>query len=952
MKKGLNKLTFREIGASKGRFLAILAITALGVGFFSGIKITTPAMIRTVDDFYREKNLYDLRLVSTLGWEKDAPEHFRTADGVKYAEGENALDAVYSAGDDEMVLKVHTLPEDVNALTLRDGRLPEKPGECVVDKTMLDNISVGDTLKLSADNTEDTKNTLLSDELTVVGKADSSMYINFSRGTTSMGNGTISGFIYVPDEEFDTDYYTDIYVKFNEDYEIYSDEYKDFIKEKESVWKSLSGDEARDRFDAIKADAMAEIEKGEKELKDGKAKGEKELSDAKEQLDSALLEIETGERRLEAARAELTTGEAQLTELFNLISLMPEDLPERSMMEIQYVEGLLSLEEGKKQYESGVRELSEGRSEYENGLSEYEEAKADFEKEIAEGEETLLEAREDLDAMDEPEVYVLGRDTNLAYMSFESDSGIVDQLAKVFPVFFILVASMICMTTMGRMVEEQRTDIGTLKALGYSKRDIMGKYMIYSGLAALIGCIVGYAAGITAFPMAIWTAYQMMYIPIQLHFIFNIPLAAGTWAVSMACILGTTYLSCRFELHESAASLMRPKAPKAGKRIFLEYIPAVWNRFGFMQKVSLRNIFRYKQRFFMMTLGIGGCMALLLAGYGIRDSVADFADIQYGEVVTADASVLYKPTSEGGIPRRLTDALEEKGMTYTDIHESGWELHTDDGDTKSIRLMGVSDISDLKDFFYVRDAKTKEDMPTPQKGEAYISVSIMDRMGLRPGDTVTLRNEDMDEMTVKISGVFKNFVYNYVLISDETLGSLGEHNTLYVNAGEGNTEKEVAALSEIKGVRSVTPFGELRKRMSDMMVSLNYVVVLVILCAAGLAFVVVYNLTNINITERLREIATIKVLGFYRKETYSYVLRENMLLTASGAFVGIFLGIALLKFAMHEIKVEMVFFEARLLPMSYVYSVILTFVFTLAVNFYMRRKLDHINMAESLKSVD
>lgn len=1165
--KTLRKTTIREIRQTFGRFFAIFAIIALGVGFFSGVRITTPAMVHTVDTFLQDKQFFDYRLISTLGWEEEDVEALSQREDVRYAEGAYTVDVLYTnEADEELVLKTHSMPVNINGLDLVKGRLPEKENECVVDAVMHGLPEIGEHLYISDTNEEDTLGMLKGRELTVVGLVDSSYYINFERGTTSIGTGTVDGFVYVPADFFDSDVYTELFVRFDEDYEIYSKAYKRYMEERKDSWEAYTELQADARYDRLIAEAEEEIADGEQELNDKRKEGQDELNDAKrelddgkqelddaksklvdaegelanakkaindnkskladakskltdakkqldkseKELDKAKKELDKGKKELDKSKVKIESGESQLAEaqtkldeakaevdandaeliiqenafaakeaeyntqlaqVKEIWDMLPKEQQEAfnsaeaeleagraqltaaraqintAKKEIetnqaalnaekktlaegkkeynkglakyndgvkkykegkkQYDKGKKEYEKGLKQYEDGVKQLASGEreynsglaeyrdgvaeyedglAEYEDGLAEYEDGVKEFDEKIADAEEEIADARKELADIDRPDTYLLERNTNIGYACFENDSEIVAQVAKVFPIFFVLVAALVCITTMGRMVEEQRTQIGVLKALGYSERAIMGKFMFYSGSAALLGCILGYGGGIILFPKVIWTTYKLMYHALPIRYIFDWRLAVFSLIAALVCSIGTTWLTCRYELAETAAGLMRPKAPKAGKRVLLEYVPAIWNHLKFLHKVSIRNIFRYKGRFFMMIVGIGGCTALLLTGFGIRDSIADFASMQYDEILTADASMTYKTgknaednltlkadkdineaasndsgegrgneAKDNALPVSLAKRMEEVTDEYLLLHEASWDLLAGDS-VKEISLVVPEKADEIGHYMHFHTA-AGEELEYPGSGEALISESLGKRYGISAGDEVILRDSDMRQMHVKVTGVFENHVYNYVFIAHETmetqLGEPVEYNSAYINFPEGtDVYKQSAEIAKDDNVTSITLFADVKERMAKMMSSLDYIVLVVILSAAGLAFIVLYNLTNINITERLREIATIKVLGFFRKETSSYVFRENIALTFFGVVFGLGLGVLLHRYVMKQIVVDMVNFRVQILPISFLYSVVLTFIFTFLVNAVMEAKIEKINMAESLKSVE
>ena len=515
------------------------------------------------------------------------------------------------------------------------------------------------------------------------------------------------------------------------------------------------------------------------------------------------------------------------------------------------------------------------------------------------------------------------------------------------------------MTTMNRMVEEQRTQIGVLKALGYSEARIMGKYLFYAGSAAWIGSVIGFLIGSTIFPTVIWNAYKIMYHMGDYELMFDPGLAAASLAVALLCSVGVTWLTCRYELMSTAANLIRPKSPKSGRRVWLEHIPFVWNHMSFLAKVSVRNVFRYKQRFFMMVIGIGGCTALLVTGYGIKDTIADIADMQYEEVQLYDMSATLKegyPAADAADFSELTEVLSESSEDWMPFCEIAMDLTGRSG-VKTANVVIPQDTGAAQEYIRLR-TEEGEDIPWPGEEEAVISAKLARKCGIRVGDTVTLRTEDGEKLKVKVAALSRNYIYNYVYISPETWkldnGSDPVYKSIYIHASEGAQENRELSekLLTCDVVSAVAVNADMLSQINKMMGSLDAVVLLVILCAGALAFIVIYNLTNINITERIREIATIKVLGFRPKETASYVFRENVVLTALGTIVGLGAGICLHRFVIANIDVDMVTFQPRVLPFSFVKSILLTFVFMVIVDVVMYLKLERINMAESLKSVE
>lgn len=1065
MNKTLQKTIWREIRHTLGRYLAIFAIIALGVGFFCGVKVSQDAMVKTGDIFTKEHHLFDYRLISTLGFTQEDVDAIKEKEGISMVEGGVELDVLCAtnatlteeevdAGQEaDQVMRIHSLTNDVNTLSILAGRLPEKENECVVDSNLFDESDLGKELKITSSNEKDTLEKFKYDSYTIVGVADSPYYLNMQRGTTSIGNGKVAGFCYVPKESLDMDYYTEIFVTLENMGDLYSQEYKDKIDATENTMKEITQERADIRYEKIVSDAQSELADGQKEFDDAKATYEKEkndaesqLADSKKQLENRQKELQDAEKKLQDSSAtleekekELDSAQSQITsakatlaqkktelqqtkqatlaqldsekqklsavleqvkaQLEQIAGLgLPEEeelLAQKAQLEAglsqleqeresalaqfaaaeqeiaqqeaylksqqqQIDSGRQQVEQGKKELAQGQKDLEDGKEKLSQGEKQYSEAEqeaneqfAKAERELDDAQKELDDAQKEIDDIEKPTTYVMDRTTNIGVSCFENDTNIISGIAQVFPIFFILVAALVCITTMTRMVDEQRTQIGVLKALGYSTSAIMGKYMFYSGSAAFLGCIFGFCAGSVLFPKVVWIAYNTMYRFSDIYIVWDIPMGIMALIVSMAGSLGATWFACGKELLEVPAQLIRPQSPKGGKRIFLERIPFLWSRMKFLHKVSMRNIFRYKRRFFMMVIGISGCTALLLTGFGVRDSIQNVVNYQYDEITLYD----YAVTFQDPMTQEMMDAFQkENDNVIKDIkfvYEGSMDLQLSDG-VKSLYFVAA----DGTDFNkYIDFHQGEEKIPYPGKGEAVINNNIANLYNIKVGDTITLQDSDHNTICLKVSGVFDNYVYNYVYTSLETyeelMGKPAEIKTAYINGSRANNQHAIAAqMMEDDNVANVTVNEDTRDMINNMLSSLNVIVVVLIFCAGALAFIVLYNLTNINILERVREIATIKVLGFYPNETASYVFRENLLLTAIGTLVGLGLGKALHAFVMYQVQVDMMCFDVRIVPLSYLFSVVLTFVFAWIVNRFMRIKLKKINMAESLKSIE
>lgn len=1066
MKSMMKRNTFREIKKSFGRYFAILAIVALGVAFFSGLKITQSVMVHSADVYLKDLQFYDYRLVSTLGFTEENVEALAEKEDVRAAEGAISAEVLYKdAGENERVIKMHSITEKVNKLKLVAGEMPQSADECVVDSVLFSEDAIGSKLVLSENNTTDDLDKFAYKEYTITGLVQSPCYIQFERGNTSIGNGRISGFAYILKDGFAVDYDTEIYIKFDEDYDIYSDEYDSYMDAKEADWEAYTKEQADIRYEKIVKDAQDELDEKKEELEEKRAEAEAELESAKQQLTDGETEISDGKNQIASAKTELSAKASELQSGKDALSSKAAELESASQQisgqesalaakkaeyeqglnaylaakqqvtdqrnslesakaqlmentpgyeemlaqieagltevagaeaelnaknaELEAAAGQLSsaesqlaaakqqIEDGKNALAAAEAELTDGENqlaaakeqieekedqleaaetELADGLLQYQEKQSEFDEQMQDADDQIADAQSKIDEIEKPETYVLDRNTNVGYVCLKNDSGVVKGIANVFPVFFFLVAALICMTTMNRMVEEQRTQIGVLKALGFSEGKIMGKYLFYSGSAAISGTLIGYVLGIHFFPLVIITAYGIVYKMGGIYYVSDLPLALVSLTVAVFCSVGTTWLSCHKELKEVAADLMRPKAPKAGKRVFLEHVPFIWKRLKFLQKVSVRNIVRYKKRFFMMVIGISGCTALLVMGFGVRDSVVAVADQQYEEIQLYDIGVTLK---DGKMPgeadlKSLDSVLEKENAAGMYAMEKTIDLVTDKG-TKSIHMVAVENPDEVGDFISLH-TKKQEPIAYPKEGEAVLSKKVAETYAVKKGDTILLRDSDNNEMHLKVTGICENHIYNYVYIAPESyekqIGDVVFKN-VYVRLPDASDIHEVsAALMKADGVTAVTVNSDMLSRISQMMSCMNYIVIIIIICAGALAFIVLYNLNNINITERVREIATIKVLGFYPKETASYVFRENMVLTAIGCGLGLILGKWFHRFVMGEIQIDMVSFNVQINAVSYLFSVLLTMGFAWIVNCMMTGKLERINMAESLKSID
>lgn len=944
--QGIIKIALRTIKKSLGRYIAIFAIIALGVGFFSGLRVTRDAMVEAGNKYVDKYDLFDLRVLSSYGFTHEDIEYFSEQRGVEQAVGAYSGDVIYKKDNGgESVLRVHSITDGVNGINIIDGRIPTDVDECVVDARAFDSSYIGRKIRLTDSNSEDVLNGFDETEFKIVGIADAVYYMNFERGTTTVGSGSLSGFMYVVEEAFNYERYTEMYITMTDSGYIYSQEYDDLLSSFSEDFEEICGEYRKEQYEIILSDAN------------------KALLDAKEKYENGRLQYESEKKKLESALFIADSGVQVLEKSYqtakNGFEYVKEQL-EKSYEELKisrevYLEQLENL----KKTEAEVDEL---KSKVDNALVSYKSLKSETEKKLLDGKKQLDDAKAeiekseaDINAVARPEYYVLSRETNTGYACFENDSSIVLGISKVFPVFFFMVAALVCVTTMSRMVTEQRQQTGTLKAMGYGDNQIQLIYIIYAGSAAILGCIFGFFLGSYSIPKIIWIVYDLMYGFAEIEFLFSPMLAVFSLIVSVLCSVGVAYIAVTKELREKPASLMRPKSPAKGKRVLLEKITFFWKRLGFLSKVSLRNISRYKVRFVMMILGVGGCTALLITGFGIKDSITNVASDQFEGILKYDCSVSFGEdigctdvdTVREEMPNGIKDSLFVK--------QSSVDLELENGSVKSAYLT-VCETNDVENFIALYD--NNGDIEFPEKGKAVVTKKLAEDLFLSVGDRIEMRDSSMKTLEFEVSGICENFVHNYIYVSsssyEEASGKEITYNGCLINVKNGeDVHKTAAEFSSNNGsITMISVNSDTRNSIESMLESLNVIVYLVSICAAALAFIVIYNLTNLSITERQREIATLKVIGFKPRETSMYVFRENLLQSVCGIIAGIPLGMALHAFVMSQIKIDMVSFDVQILPISFVIALTMTLVFAIIVDFALYPKIKKISMIDSLKSVE
>ena len=1109
MRSALNKDFIRDILKSKGRFLSIVAIVALGVAFFTGVKSSPIVMKTSSDKYYDKYNLMDIRLISTLGLTDKDVDDIKNIKGVEGVYPTYSLDAISIYNSTEKVLKVHGLDLNklndkknyINQLKLIKGRLPQKSGECVLEipKIKALNYPIGSEISLSSGKDDKLSKSLNKSKYKVVGYVETPYYLSQEKGNSSIGGGVIEGAIMIPESDFKMDTYTEMFltVKSAKELDTYGDEYSNLVKTVTDKIENMKNKLTTRRYNEVvkKAEdkiqkqedklskAKKDFDKGKKEYEENKLKSENEIKeaenkilDASEQIEDgkaqlknekkrAFEQIEEGKIKLASAETDLKNGqkkyqtalkkfnsnkktaeseikkaESDLEELSNQIDdlkngnkliekqLQNEQLSEveRSELENKLNENLYILSVMQQKYKDGTDKLESSKSELLLGEKKLKETKAtleasekkianektklksseklaeekfkkaeeelyqrenqieeaklelkenkaklktelnkakkelqEAEEKIADGEEKIKDAKKQIKKIEKPTLYILDRDSHQSFVEYEGCANSIDALAKIFPVFFFAVAALVCLTTMTRMVDEQRINIGTLKGLGYKTSQISKKYILYALIACLTGSILGLAIGFSVFPTVIFFAYGMMYSIENIVYVFSIPIAIGITSLALIIIILSAYMACRKELKETPAILMRPKAPKSGKRILLERVPFIWNRFSFISKVTVRNIFRYKKRFLMTVLGIAGCTALILTGFGIKDSIEMILTGQYGTLFKYDMSLV--------IQSDMTDKqIYELRKNLSDIDEiNKYEFFSyENGDikvnntTKEITIVVPENLEKMDKFIHLQDRKTQNPIELNNKG-IVLTEKIARDLGVKAGDEIELINSDDKKAKIKVSHITENYISHYAYISPENYIKLFEKDLdfnrligILNNPSVKIEDKLSKKLFDIETVDGITFNTASKETFHNTIKNLNYVVLIMIISAGALAFVVLYNLTNVNISERIREIATIKVLGFYDKEVSAYIYRENIILTIIGTVVGLGLGTILHKFIMVTVEIQSMMFGRVIDMSSYFIAAVLTIVLSLFVNLAMFYKLRNVKMVESLKSVD
>lgn len=989
--------SLRVIKLSFPRFLSLTVISMLGVFCFAGLGATAPDMIKTLDNYLDSTNTYDIKILSTMGFTDNDISALKKIKGVNQIEGGYSKDVLIAEDDSEYVINVSSLPTDINKLKLIKGKLPSKDNEIVVEEVMLSrcNLKIGDTILLSDE-------AFINKEVKIVGTVDSSLYFNAIvsssiRGNTSIGTGTINYYTFCLASNFNQDYYTNIYLTVTDALELETskDDYNDLINQVTKRIENISNSQEKNRRDQIYNEALDKITKEED---DGNKKFDEvaaTLDSSKEDLDKAKANLNTYKNKLASTKTMLNQARASIDDAWGKYraTLSENNINEAEIdKNIEYLESEIAkinqlIEAGSstdelkgqltnlntklallKQLKSVKSEILNNEAQYNSNLNQYNtsynsylsslnlyntnydrylESLDTYNTERADFNEKISEAKEDLNKIDMPSWYIYDRTDYTTYAEYVDDTNSIKNLSGIFPIVFFAVSILVSLISMNRMVEDDRGEIGTLKSLGFSNKDIMIKYLLFSFLAMVIGGVLGSLLGVVIIPSLIFKIYKILFDIPNFYLGLNLNITIIGFLISFICVCGATVYTVSKVLKEKPSELMRPKAPKSGKRVCLEKISFIWDNISFSNKVTIRNLFRYKKRVIVTIVGIAGCCGLMLCGFGIKDSIMDIAGRQYGEIFKFDAMAYVNNISSD------TEIFNNSMITST-VYTNNLKVTVSD---TNVNLFIANDNEELDKVVSLFNYKTKKRIKLV-KGKVVITEKLASLKKLKVGDKINILDVNNKKYQYEISDITANYFEHFIYMDRNTYeesGGVFDANVVYLNTKKlSNKDKDVLSGELLKNdeVLSVNYVSSLVEVITNMLNSLDEVVFILIVLAASLSFVVLYNLSNINIMERKREIATLKVLGFYNKEVDNYITKENIILTIIGILIGLGFGYLLTNIIITTVEIEKARFLKRICFNSYIYAAGMSFIFTLIVNIVTHFGLKKIDMIESLKSVE
>ncbi len=981
----IHKDVFREIKKSMGRFVSLFLIVVLGVAFYAGIRSCESDMIITADKFYDDSNLMDIKVVSTLGLTNKDIRAIEKIEGVEKAVGTYSADMLCKVNESQIAVKLKAITNGMNDIVLKDGIMPINKNECLLDKFFMDmyGYQIGDTITFSTGTDEELKNYLKISKFVIVGSFITSEYLSMDYGTTTLGSGKIDGLAAISEDAFNTGAYTeiDISVEGAKDLICYSDEYDELVDGVVEKIKDIAKERENDRYDTLVNDANEKIDHSQELLDDEKANVNSQINSAQYTLNttkdetnrllSAYQELLNGLETFDGVNLDRISRASSIVTDIVLNGFISRFIPQAIKDVVTNINNkiqgaALALEEAKqmKEYaQSAYGPLSEIlNSTISSMQAQINQNKALADKKFVEAQDEINSAKEKVTKVEKPSWYVLNRYYIQEYLSYKSDTERIGNIGKVFPVVFFIVAALVCLTTMTRMVDEERTQIGTLKALGYSKKTIISKYIIYSMLATVSGSIVGAYAGSKILPLVIINVYKILYPNLQgMEMPLNLEHCLVASLAAILCILAATLFACLKSLLEVPANLMRPVAPKKARKLLIERIEPLWRKISFTWKSAFRNFIRYKKRLFMTLFGICGSTALLLVGFGLKDAINTILYAQYGEINQFSEMMYLDENASDENKDLLVQKLEddERIETYSYTYQTSVDAESENSDkVLSAYIYVPENTKNLDDYIVLQDRVTKEHKELDED-TVLISEKMAKQLDLKEGDTITFSIGQKNKKEAKVAGIVENYIYHYIYMSpvlyEKIYGKPVEYNMIIANNKtdiEIDTDKLDEEYLAMKAVSGINDIVRLKDKFSDMLKGLDSITYVLIICAGALTFVVLYNLNNINISERRRELATLKVLGFHDIELSQYIYRENVLITIIGIALGVIGGIFLNKFVVTTVEVDIVMFGREIYAMSFVKSILIAIAFTVIVNIIVHFKLKKIDMAMSLKSVE
>ncbi|WP_396425500.1 FtsX-like permease family protein [Lactococcus cremoris] len=866
-KKTLNKEISRSITGSLGRFISIFSLMLLGTFAFVGLKVSGPDMRATAEEFYRQHQLADLTVTSTLGLDETDQRLINETKGLKKAEFGYFQDLVIKGK--ESSLRLFSKPDELSTYELMSGKLPQSNSEIALDYLYDSQYKIGQSIDFTPPKSEDS-DLLKNHSFKIVGFVKSSEYVDKSNfGATTVGTGKLNGYGLVTKDAFDSKVYMIARLSYKnlQNISIFDDKYDNRLKREQKALENTFKNQPEKRLAALKVDS------------------EKQIIEAKSQISHEESQLKQQENQLIAQKNQI--GESS------------------SAQTIEQLNG------AQNQIDAGKEKLASAKAE-------------------------LAKKEAALNQLEEPTYQINNRkEGNPGYKTFLEDSTRIDSLSNIFPVVLFAIALLVSLTTMTRFVEEERGNLGLLKALGYSNREIRKKFMVYglvsSGLGALVGTIIGH----TFLPLAVFNAYTASSTFSNLRLTFSPLWTIVAFAIAIACSLLPAYWVVRKELKEVPASLFLAKVPKAGSRILLEKIDFIWKRMSFTYKVTARNLFRYKKRMLMTIFGVAGCTALLVMGFGIRDSISGLASKQFGQILHYDMIAIEK--------NKVSD--KEK--------EASGKL-----EKQEVSLIATNQSDDLSKYVSLESRKNNQKIVLNDSG-AVISEKFAELLGLKVGDSLTLKDDENKPVRIKVSAITEMYMGHYIFMNQSVYQKVFKKDFMtngqlikLKNASVNNIQKMSVQLMQEDGIQAISQNSDLKKVIESFMYGINSVMIVLITCAILLAIVVIYNLININVSERIRELATIKVLGFYDREVTLYIYRETILLSFLGILVGFGLGYYFHQVIMNQLSADQIMFAPGLLWTNLLLSAAITFATTLLLALVVHFKLKAVDMLGALKSVD